>query len=511
VAWISEQKSTLSAVFYLSAALAFLHFDRTRRPWQYCLATGFFVLALLTKTVTATLPAALLVVIWWRRGTVKWNRDVLPLLGWFPLGIFAGLVTAWVETRYIGAQGGDFALSMLQRLLLAGRALWFYLGKVVWPANLVFIYPRWTIDPAQWGQYLLPAATAVFAALAFMARRHRGPLAAFLIFAGTLFPVLGFLNVYPFVFSWVADHFQYLASLAVIVPAASLLTTAARRVPGGKRAGIAAGAVLLAVLGVLTWRRSGVFRDSETLYRETLARNAGSFLAHANLCFLLSNRLGGQAEAIAECEAAIRIAPNQPQAHLNLGAILSDIPGRLPEAIAEYKAALRIQPNYAQTHNDLGTALAQIPGRLPEATGEFLTAVRIQPGYAEAHYNLGNALARTPGRLPDAIAEYQAALQIRPEYVKAHNNLGNALARAPGRLPEAIAEYETALRLQPDYLPAHMNLAGALAEMPGRLRDAIVEYETVLRIRPDFAPARQILERLRTAAGDASSGTQPGK
>jgi tetratricopeptide (TPR) repeat protein len=502
VAWISEQKNTLSAAFYLGAALAFLYFDRSRRAWQYCVATGLFLLAILTKTVTATLPAALLVVIWWQRGKTIRKSDVLPLLPWFPLGISAGLMTAWVEGRYIGANGSDFALTMLQRFLLAGRAMWFYLDKLVWPRNLSFTYPRWTIDAGAWWQYLFPAGVcAVFAGLAIVARRRRGPLATFLIFAGTLFPALGFLNVYPFVYSWVADHFQYLASLAVIIPVASVLTVAAGRLSGGNSAGIAAGAVLLAILGVLTWRQSETYRDAETLYRETAARNPDSFLAHVNLCFILSNRPGSQAEAVTECEAAIRIDPNRLLPHMNLGAIFLAMPGRLADAVAQYRSALRIRPDYAQAHNDLATALAQIPDRVPEAIAELQTALRIQPGYAEAHYNLGNALAGMPSRLSDAIAEYQAALRIRPGYVMAHNNLGTALAQVPGRLDDAIAQYEAALRIQPDYFEAHLNLANVLAQVPGRIPDAIAEYEAALRIRPDFEEARQMLETLRMNAG----------
>ena len=222
VAWISEQKSTLSAVFYLGSALAYLYFDRDRWRTEYFLALGLFVLALLTKTVTATLPAALLVVFWWKRGRLDWKRDVYPLLPWFALGAAAGLFTAWVERKFIGAEGPDFTLSLLERCLVAGRVIWFYFGKLVWPQDLVFIYPHWTIDPGVWWQYLFPlGALALLAMLCLVARRRRGPLAAFLFFIGTLFPVLGFLNVYPFVYSYVADHFQYLASLGLIVPLAA--------------------------------------------------------------------------------------------------------------------------------------------------------------------------------------------------------------------------------------------------------------------------------------------------
>ena len=136
----------------------------------------------------------------------------------FVLGAAAGVFTAWVEQKFIGAEGADFALSLVERCLIAGRAIWFYLGKLFWPADLIFIYPRWQVSHGVWWQYLFPAA-----ALLLLGRRcgrcgaaARGPLAACCSSSERSFPSSGFLNVFPFVYSFVADHFQYLASLGVI-------------------------------------------------------------------------------------------------------------------------------------------------------------------------------------------------------------------------------------------------------------------------------------------------------
>ena len=197
VAWIAEQKNTLSTLFYLAAALAWLRFEDDRRPVRYLVASLWFVAALLTKTVTATLPAALLVVAWWRCGRLTWRGEVRPSLPWLSVGVAAGLGTAWFESVQIGAAGDAFALGPVERGLLAGRVVWFYLGKLLWPAELIFFYPRWTIDATVWWQWLFPlAALALVAGLAVWSRRDRTPLAAVLLFGGTLFPVLGFVNVY---------------------------------------------------------------------------------------------------------------------------------------------------------------------------------------------------------------------------------------------------------------------------------------------------------------------------
>ena len=488
VAWISEQKSTLSAVLYLAAGLVYLHFDQTRSKTQYVLAFLLFVLALLAKTVTATLPAALLVILWWRSGRLDWKHDVRPLLPWLAIGATAGLFTAWVERRFIGAEGPGFSLSFLDRCLIAGRVIWFYFAKLIWPHNLVFIYPHWTIDSSVWWQYLFSLGVlAVAAALWLLARPNRAPLAAFLFFAGTLFPVLGFLNVYPFVYSYVADHFQYLASLGVIVP----LSAAIASQPALSRArvlGPVLAILLVASLGAATWRQAAIYRDSETIYRDTLRHNPSSWMAHNNLGAELLDVPGRSNEAISHLEAALQLKPDSAEAQNNLGKAFVRIPGRWQEAIAHYEAALRIRPRFPEAEDNLGLVLSHIPGRSAEAISHFEAALRIRPGFAEAHTNLGVALLDA-GRTPDAIAQFEEALQINPSLAQAHNGLGSALSEQPGRLPDAIREFEAALRIQQDYAEAHCNLAQALADSPDRLPDAIREYQAALQIRADYPEA----------------------
>jgi protein O-mannosyl-transferase len=346
-------------------------------------------------------------------------------------------------------------------VLLAGHVIWFYLGKLVWPSNLIFTYPHWTIDTRVWWQYLYPAFVVVLAiGLLVLARWNRGPLAGFLIFVGTLVPALGFVDVYPFRYSYVADHFQYLASLGVIVPAAAAIAWGAGRFRLGRDRSLAVAGVFLVIAGSLSWRQSHMYKDAETLYRETLARNPASWMAHNNL-----------------------------------GLLLAEQPDRLPEAMREFEAARRIKPDAAEVHVSLGSGLAHLPDRLPDAMAEFQTALRLRPDYADAHYGLGTALAHTPGRLADAISEYKAALRLDPSLVMAHLNLGNALVES-GRLMEAIGEYQEAVRIRPDYAEAHYNLGSALAQMPGRQREAIGEFQTALAIRPDLEQAREAIEAL---------------
>ena len=504
VAWISEQKSTLSGVLCLAAALTYLHFDQTRRRSQYLLALGLFVLALMCKTVTASLPAALLVIFWWQRGRIAWRRDVAPLAPWFAVAVPAGLFTAWVEStpRLIGAQGTEYAFTFTQRLLLAGRVPWFYAWKVLWPSNLMFVYPRWKIDPAQWWQHLFPLALAALAiALFWLSRRSRGPLAAFLIFTGTLFPVLGFLNVYPFRYSYVADHFQYLALLGIIVPAASGLTVLSKRISPHKIAAMALPALLLPILGAATRQQSGMYRDYETLFRATLARNPGSAFLHNNLGVILMSS-GRESEAAREFEAAVRLAPDSADYHVNKGLALAQMPGRLTDAMAEYETALRTDPHLYAAHLNLGLALMSIPARRQDAIAEYQRAIaasqsalRSDPNFWQAHLNLGIAYSQIPGREADAIEEYRIALRMKPDSAMAHFHLGNTFHKM-GRVPEAIVEYQASLSFDDGVPEVHYELAYALAQIPGRVPEAIAECRKMLLLKPGDEPGRQLMASL---------------
>jgi tetratricopeptide (TPR) repeat protein len=465
VAWVTEQKNTLSLVLYLAAAGAYLDFDRSRRGRPYGWACAFFVLSLLAKTVTATLPAALLVVVWWQRGRIAWKRDVVPLLPWFAVGAALGLFASWVETTYVGARGAPFAVAPLVRVLVSARAVWFYLGSLLWPFGLTFIYPRWTVDPSDPRQWAGLAALAGALAVLFVVRRRaRGPLAAALFFVGTLFPALGIVTLYGARYSWVWDHWQYLPDLGPLALAGGALVLAWSRLPAAVRArGRWPLAVLPGFLGVLTFLHCGLFRDNDTLYSGTLRRNPGAWMAHNNLGLEWSRLPGRLDEAIAQYREAIRINGEVAEIHTNLGAALLREEGRRDEALAEIREALRLDPRYPDAHFYLGSALAE-EGRVPEAIGELEAALKADPGLAEASNDLGILLCRT-GRPAEGLARIEAALRLQPEFVAAHFSRGIALMQT-GRRQEAIAEWETTLALRPHYPPAERMLALARGATP---------------------------------------------
>ena len=449
----------------------------------------------------------------------------------FLAGIAAGLFTAWMERTSIGAQGREFDFTFIERFLIAGRAIWFYLGKLFWPAELTFIYPRWHVSQAVWWQYLFPAAGLLLLTVLWKLRQHcRGPLVALLYFAGTLFPALGFFNVYPFRFSFVADHFQYLAAIGPItVASAGIVWLAVFFKWRSHWLELVLWVGLLLALGTLSWRQARIYRSIETLWTDTLQKNSNCGMAHNHLGITLfgagqvdeaavhfqkaieidSNddmahnnlgkvflQTGRAAEAIAQFQKAIEIHSDSLEAHYNLGNALLQA-GRVDEAIAQYQKAIEINPNDAEAHNNLGNVFLQM-GRVDEAMAHYQRAVEINPNSVEAHYNLGNAFFQM-GRVDEAMAHYQRAVEIAPNDAEAHSNLGNALLQM-GRVDEAMAHYQRAIEINPNQAEVHNNLGTALRQV-GRVDEAIIHYQKAVEINPNFAQACYNLSLVLRQAG----------
>lgn len=498
VAWISELKNTLSGLFFFLSILNYLNFDETRGRRPYLAALGLFFLGLLCKTAIAPLPGVVLVILWWKRGALRSRKDVAPLLPFFGVGIVAGLFTALVERILVGAQGAPFQLSILQRCLIAARDFWFYLFKLIWPAKLTFIYPRWQINASDWWEYLFLFALIAFLGFIWAQRtKFRATLAAALIFLGLLFPALGFINVYPFLYSFVADHFQYLACAAPLTLMAAGITFGVDSFVAAKTfLRPATYGTILLTLGFLSWRQSRDYRDMETLWRATINRNPGCWMAYSNLGSLYSER-GNTSDAIVLFRKALELWPNQTKDHNNLGkALLQE--GRMSEAMEEFQTALRISPNDSNTENNIGAAYLQ-SGDLDQAIAHLISAVRSGRANADAFINLGNALLKK-GDFDAAIEAYSATLALPYDHAETHYSIGNVF-RQKGQLDDAILHYQLAIQLRPDYAEAHNNLANAFRQQ-GRSEEAIREYKTALAAGPGSVLVENNLAWLLATAAD---------
>jgi tetratricopeptide (TPR) repeat protein len=503
VAWITERKNVLALVFYLASALAWLRtqvFEPGEAPnrqqptantglrgW-YWLSLGFFVCAVLSKTVASSLPAAMLLICWWKKGRIEW-RDARPLLPFFAIGLALSFNTALMERTRVGAVGADWSLSPSDRMLIAGRAVWFYVQKLAWPVNLTFIYARWEINSTNVVQWLFPLAVVAVLVVLWLGRHRigRGPLVAALFFGGTLVPALGFVNVYPMRFSFVADHFQYFAMIGPIALAAAALA----QKPAIER--VALGVPLL--LGILTWRQTKAYRDLETLWADTIARNPSAWIAHNNLGNVFRER-GNMDAAIERYKDASRLKPDYYEAQGNLGSALLQR-GAVEEARASIDAALRAAPRYTPALVTRAAILSR-DGRPNEAIAVLQDVLRQEPGNTEALNTLGSVFAAA-NDLSNAERAFEAALQLRPDMIQARVNLARVLART-GRIDDASSQVDRALLESPGDGDA-LNLKGMILAAQRGPDAAIGYFRDLTQRRPGDASSHFSLGTLLSQTG----------
>jgi protein O-mannosyl-transferase len=427
VAWITERKNVLSGFFYVLCAIAVLEWrfpdsepetqqqaERTGRSVRfYWLAFVFFILALLSKTTSCVLPAAAAVVIWWKTGRVT-LKDCRALSPFFVVGVSFGLMTAWMEKWRVGAVGEEFSLTVIEKFLVSTHALCFYAWKAVLPRQLTFIYPRWDFKTLHILNLAAPALCVliVFVLVYFVRKGKRGPFAVGALYAGTLFPALGFFNVYPMRYSFVADHFSYLAMMPLLTGVAwlvfefapirmwtSLNSSAAVSKHsswlGQTRGSLFLSCFLIAAVCIpLTIMQTAMYHDLEILWRTTIQRNPTAWMAHHNLGILLESK-GEQPRAMIHYLEAIALNPRHVSAMNNAGLIRiqnNDFVG----AERLLRRAVDADPEFAAAHNNLGITLVR-QGRFGEAIRSFQQALEVNPGYANARTNL-SAVQRAQGK-----------------------------------------------------------------------------------------------------------------
>jgi tetratricopeptide (TPR) repeat protein len=516
VAWATERKNVLSGVFYLLALWTYLHTKWGQRIWTeedrkkigiiwYALTLLFFLAALLSKSVTSTLPAAILLLCWWRTGKIR-LADIRPLIPMFIAGIAMGSLTGWMEKHIVGAIGPDFDfLTPLDRCCIAGKAVWFYLAKLLWPANLSFIYPHWQIDPTQKpSQLLFPLSAAIVVGGLWLLRCKlgRSPATAALFFVGTLVPALGFVNVFPMRYSYVADHFQYLASIGPIVLIVALLA----RPPARAYARILA-MIAIPLLCIASNLRARVYLDRRTLWADTLAKNPNSPVAHNNYAVELMH--DGELEAAkSQFRAAMEIRHDAAD-WVGLGQCFY-IEGNFAAARDMYLKALAATPDSpepvfhrlrAGKEFQLGTAYQGLASQTKgsetarhyrlQAIQSYQRAIDLYPEYEDPRTNLAVLLIEE-NRIPEAIDQCQIVLAENPESLSAHKNLGSAFY-AQGRLDKALAEYQRVLEIDPDNADSMASIGAILAQQ-GQLNAAIAMLQKALAIDPDNPTANQNLQ-----------------
>jgi len=499
VAWVTELKNVLSLFFYLFSLYAYLRFadaDEDAPPavkggFYYAASLLLFLLALFSKTVSGSLPAAILLIRWWQTGRIS-RREVVNLLPFFALAVFLGRQTAQLEVSHVLAKGAEWDFSAIDRLLIAGRAVWFYFGKLLWPHPLIFNYPRWTIDAGVWWQYIFPASLCVVLYILWRLRQRvgRGLLAAALFFVGTLFPALGFFNVYPMRFSFVADHFQYAASIGAFLMFCAATGMLQQKLPLRYRYAEAIFlGIILVVLSLLTWRQGLVYQNKLSLYSDTINKNPDSWFAYANRAAHYANT-GRESLAIADLAESLRLKPDEADS-LQTRGVLYVKQKEFDKAFADFDLSITIRPWRIDYYRNRCIAF-KFAGRLEKALADADRIISMEPDDAR-NYLLRASIYEMREEYGRSLRDLNAALMLDPEDFQTYSNRGLIYYRQ-GMLSQAVNDYDVAVRLRPDSAETYFNrgLAHAASGAVDRSRSDLVRARE-LGYQLDDAEIEQIL------------------
>jgi Flp pilus assembly protein TadD len=450
VAWVSELKNTLSLPLFLLSAIHYVKFDdkaaldgadSPSATRHYLISIAMFLLAMFAKTSVVMMPVAILLYVWWKRGTVT-IVDAVRTAPFFLISFILGVITIYYQHGRAIGQETILVGGLDSRLASSGMSVLFYLKLIFWPLTLLPIYTKWEVDPPKIWQFL---PWPIIAGIGWWFWQNRATWGRHAIFGFGFFllmvaPVLGFVTISYMRITWAADHFIYLPMIGIVgLVAAGVATWYERTVENERPLLVAGTAVVLAALTFLAFRYAGAWVNEDALWTHTLKHNFDAWQAH--------NRLGAKKFARGDVEGA----------HFH------------------FQNSTRLRPDLGETHNNLGTTLsaraqmfaqrgdpATARREMDAAIEQFAEACRVTPHVPAIHVNLANALAAS-GRFGEAAAKYKELIDKEPNNPALINNYGVALYKQ-GKKDEAIVQFRRALELAPNLKDAKESLAVALGE-----------------------------------------------
>jgi tetratricopeptide (TPR) repeat protein len=511
VAWIAERKDVLCALFSLLSTWSYVAYARraaeapqsgaaSRIPaGTYVASIVFLAFALLSKPMAVTVPAVFLILDWSgfrRRMTLR--TVIYEKIPFYLLSLGAAMVSIYAKHTLNDIVSFD-TIPLSSRLLTGFHAIIFYIGKTLWPENLLPFYPYPGPAALHSVQYLMPVllvAVITAACCIALVKKHRLWLGVWIYYIISVLPVLPFMLVGE---APVADRFSYLPSLGPLFLAGCAGTAALDRIFDAKRWIIVlrslsflvlAGVFIL--LSYLTVRQINYQKNDLVMWDHEIAalpnmdrsRYLNYYLAYSKRGLALAES-GRLEEAVMDYKQVLRARPDFAPLRVYTGILYYRL-GRYNEAIQEFQTAVTLDPTDGEAHRDLGIMYYN-QGRNLAALQEFSTAVQLQPNSIEGHFGLGNVLYRE-GDFSAAIEHYRKVLDRAPDFVKARNNLGSAYLQT-GRRDEAINEFRSAANIAPGSILIHKNLAAAYRSA-GLNEKASQEYGIIRRMEPGFTPDR---------------------
>ena len=504
VAWVTERKNVLSTLFGLLTVSAYVGYVRQPGWSRYLGITGLLALGLMAKQMMVTLPCVLLLLDYWPLGrlgeTGKEFQERLPRLVLEKLPLMIPVAVASVLT-IVAAQsiGGLSTLENVpwgSRVSNAVLSYALYLKKMLLPTDLAIFYPH---PGALLGLGSVALALLVLVGISWGVwwRRESGyPVVGWLWYLGTLFPVIGLVQVGG---QAMADRHTYVPLIGVFIMLVWGSADIADRWRLGKIWRCIMGLCVVGWLAVLTQIHLSYWQNSRLLFEHALEVTSRNHIAHNALGLELKQQ-GDLDAAMTHFQEALQIEPGYSKAHNNAGMILAER-GQLIEAAKYFSEALRFNSRLLDAQNNLGMVY-RIQGKYPEATHHFLKVLEMDSSYVRAYANMGLVM-EAQNDFEEAITWHQRALRISPRRFATQNNLGLALMET-GQLDQAAIHFAQAIEINPDDVIPYINL-GRIKIRTGQMDEADQVLRTAIEVQPDFSEAYYYLGRLKTNQGQVQA------
>ncbi|MRR14023.1 tetratricopeptide repeat protein [archaeon] len=432
VAWISERKDVLSTFFWILTMMGYVRYVHQPTATRYLSVILLFVLGLLSKPMVVTLPFVLLLLDYWpldrlrpdlaedrdleaglrRNYEIHWlkiRRLVSEKIPLFVLALISVFFTI-IAQREGGTIKSLIALPFSHRVENAITAYVTYLGKMIYPLNLAVYYPynlELSLPLVIFSALILTCLTAV---AVFSAKKLPFFFVGWFWYLGTLIPVIGLVQVGN---QSMADRYTYVPLIGIFVLITWGISEALTRFRVEKRILVAVSALaIFLILGSLSWRQTGYWMDSKTLYQHALDVTRENSPTHLYFAKFLMDR-DDLDNAEEHCAEALKIAPDS-YAHNLMGMILKK-KGEIPKAVFHYSKAIQLNPDYSDAYNGLGVAYMH-QGRFSDAYRMFSKALTLDPENVASLINISNYY-RSQGKVNEAIHYFNKAVQIKPEII----------------------------------------------------------------------------------------------
>jgi len=520
VAWVSERKDVLSMLFWLLAIWAYVAYARRGSVLRYIAVVILMAIGLMAKPMLVTLPMVLMLLDYWplKRGSFGPAKPIaetdiekkqgepaddhefpqrsvgflfvekIPLLA---LSV-AGSILTFSFQKGVGAVLAEGRVDFTHRAYNALVSYVHYIQDMFWPTELAILYPHpYLIGGVRLESFRIVASIAILfivsAAVIFF-RNKKYLLMGWLLYLGTLVPVIGLVQVGEMAR---ADRYTYIPLIGLFIMIAWAIPTKAVGARSVKVGIFATAIIVLAVLATMTSRQVGYWKNTKALSGHAIELHPNNYLMHVNYATGLISE-GKTDEAVKHLEIAIKINPGCTNAYNNLGIIYSQR-GMQEKAAQMYAKARFVDPKSRTAHYNVANTLRK-KGKLPEAIKEYEAAIAIDPMYSEAHHNLGITLIMI-GKMEEGIDHIATALRLKPDFPDACCSMG-VVYKKQGKLKEAMKQFQKTLKLDPENIGAHLNMAEVFERL-GKPADAARQLELILGFDPQNGSARGHLERLR--------------